>query len=49
MTAKNSLKKPTIFSKLIIAVHASFVYVYIFCTLLSNWLEYNSLFVRLKD
>jgi len=41
-------KKDTATSgKLIIAVYASYVYVYIFCTSQSGRLEYNSLFVEL--
>ena len=49
MAVKNSLKKTATFSKLIIAVYASVLYVYISCTCLSSWLEYNSLFVGLLD
>jgi hypothetical protein len=40
-------KKTATVSKLIIAVYASVVHVYISCTCLSSWLEYNSLFVGL--
>jgi hypothetical protein len=38
-------KNTAIFNKLIIAVYASVIY--ISCTCLSSWLEYNSLFVGL--
>jgi len=47
MAVKNSLKKTATFSKLIIAVYALVVYVYISCTCLSGQLEYNSWFVGL--
>ena len=41
-------KKNTMtFSKLIIAVYVSVIYIYIFCTCMPSWLEYDSLFVGL--
>ena len=40
-------KKTAISGKLILAVYASVIYVYISCTCLSGRLEYNSLFVGL--
>jgi len=40
-------KNTTTSGKLIQAVYASYVYVYIFCTSQSGQLEYNSLFVGL--
>ena len=42
-----SKKKHCDFSKLIIAVYPSVIYVYISCTCLTSRLEYNSLFVGL--
>ena len=40
-------KNTATYGQLIIAVYASYVYVYIFCTSYSGRLEYNSLFVGL--